>query len=80
MSTNMNQSDQKFFHTIDQSGKIEKQGMVLSRNPDRVTVEFFSWITGLPNGQQTFDQAATKTWRFYESKTAWQIAGDKVFA
>ena len=76
----MKQSDQKFFHILDQRGQIDKQGMVLSCSPDRVTVEFFSWITGLPNGQQTFDQDAIKTWRFYQSKADWQHAGDKVFA
>ena len=76
----MKQSDQKFFHILDQRGQIDKQGMVLSQTPDRVTVEFFSWIDGLPNGRQTFGQAATKTWRFYQSKADWQHAGDKVFA
>ena len=76
----MTQTQQKFFHTLDQRGQIDKQGMVLSRSPGRVTVEFFSWLTGLPNGQQTFDQADTMTWRFYDSKAAWQHAGDKVFA
>ena len=49
-------------------------------SPDRVTVEFFSWLTGLPNGRQTFDQADISAWRFYDSKAAWQHAGDKVFA
>ncbi len=76
----MNKSNQKFFHTINQTGQIEKQGMVLNRNQDRVTVEFFSWIDGLPNGQKYFDPAETKTWRFYESESAWKNAGDKVFA
>lgn len=76
----MTQTQQKFFHTLDQRGQIDKQGMVLSRSPGRVTVEFFSWLTGLPNGRQTFDHADTTTWRFYDSKAAWQHAGDKVFA
>lgn len=76
----MTEATQKFFHTINQTGQIEKQGMVLNRTPDRVTVQFFSWMTGDPNGTQTFDQSATKTWRFYESKAAWNHAGDKVFA
>jgi hypothetical protein len=78
----MNETQKKFFHILDQHGLIDKQGMVLNRNPntEQVTVEFFSWITGLSNGQQTFDQAATKTWRFYQSKADWQHAGDKVFA
>ena len=78
----MKQSDQKFFHILDRLGQIDKQGMVLNRNPntDRVTVEFFSWLDGTPNGRKTFDQAATKTWRFYQSKADWQHAGDKVFA
>lgn len=76
----MTQTQQKFFHTIDEDGQINKQGMVLNRSSDRVTVEFFSWMTGLPNGQQTFDQADTSTWRFYDSKSAWLSAGDKVFA
>ena len=78
----MTQTQQRFFHTLDQRGQIDKQGMVLSRDPKRMTVqvEFFSWIDGLPNDQQTFDQADTMTWRFYDSKAAWQHAGDKVFA
>ena len=76
----MTASTQKFFHTINKTGQIEKQGEVLSRNTDHVTVEFFSWIDGLPNGQKSFDIEATKTWRFYESESAWQHAGDKVFA
>ena len=76
----MTQTQQKFFHTLDQRGQIDKQGMVLSRSPGRVTVKFFSWLTGLPNGSQTFDQADTSAWRFYDSKAAWQHAGDKVFA
>jgi hypothetical protein len=76
----MRETQQKFFHTLDKRGQIDKQGMVLSQNPDRVTVEFFSWLDGLPNGQKTFDQADTTTWRFYDSKAAWQHAGDKVFA
>lgn len=76
----MTQTQQKFFHTLDQRGQIDKQGMVLSRSPGRVTVEFFSWLTGLPNGRQTFDQADISAWRFYDSKAAWQHAGDKVFA
>lgn len=76
----MTQTQQRFFHTLDQRGQIDKQGMVLSRSPGRVTVEFFSWLDGLPNGRQTFDQANTSAWRFYDSKAAWQHAGDKVFA
>jgi hypothetical protein len=76
----MIETRQKFFHTIGNDGQIDKQGVFLSRSPSRVTVEFFSWLTGLPNGRQTFDQADTMTWRFYDSKAAWQHAGDKVFA
>jgi predicted dithiol-disulfide oxidoreductase (DUF899 family) len=76
----MKQTQQKFFHIIDQRGQIDKQGMVLSRSLDRVTVEFFSWLDGTPNGRQTFDQVATETWRFYKSDTDWKHAGDKVFA
>ena len=78
----MIKAQQKFFHTIGKDGQIDKQGMVLSRDPKRMTVqvEFFSWIDGFPNGQQTFDQADTMTWRFYDSKAAWRHAGDKVFA
>jgi hypothetical protein len=78
----MTTETKKFFHTISQTSQIEKQGMVLSRDPKRMTVhvEFFSWMTGEPNGQQTFDEADTVTWRFYESKAAWNHAGDKVFA
>jgi hypothetical protein len=78
----MRETQQKFFHTLDQRGQIDKQGMVLSRDPKRMTVqvEFFSWIDGLPNGQQTFDQVATETWRFYKSESDWKHAGDKVFA
>lgn len=76
----MIEARQKFFHTLDQRGQIDKQGMVLRRSPGRVTVEFFSWLTGLPNGRQTFDQADISAWRFYDSKAAWQHAGDKVFA
>jgi len=73
-------STQKFFHTLDLQGNIEKQGEVISRNQNRITVEFFSWMDGLPNGQKSFDIEATKTWRFYESEAAWNHAGDKVFA
>ena len=76
----MNQTQQKFFHIIDQRGQIDKQGMVLSRSLDRVTVEFFSWLDGTPNGRQTFDQVATETWRLYKSESDWKHAGDKVFA
>ena len=76
----MTTETKKFFHTISQTGQIEKQGMVLSRDQDRVTVQFFSWMTGEPNGTQTLDKDATKTWSFYESKAAWNHAGDKVFA
>ncbi len=76
----MIEARQKFFHILDQHGQIDKQGMVLSRRPNQVTVEFFSWLDGLPNGRKTFDQSAITTWRFYESEAAWQHAGDKVFA
>ena len=76
----MTETQQKFFHTIGKDGQIDKQGMVLSRNTGRVTVEFFSWLTGLPNGRQTFDQSDTTAWRFHDSKAAWLNAGDKVFA
>ena len=76
----MTETQKKFFHTIGKDGQIDKQGIVLSRNPGRVTVEFFSWLTGLPNGRQTFDQSDTTAWRFYDSKAAWRNAGDKVFA
>ena len=76
----MTEATQKFFHTINKTGQIEKQGMVLNRTPDRVTAQFFSWITGDPNGTQTFEKDDTKTWRFYESQAAWNYAGDKVFA
>jgi hypothetical protein len=76
----MTTSTQKFFHTLDSQGHIEKQGEVISRNQNRITVEFFSWMDGLPNGQKSFDIEATKTWRFYESEAAWNRAGDKVFA
>jgi hypothetical protein len=76
----MKQSDQKFFHIFNRRGQIDKQGMVLSCSPNRVTVEFFSWLDGTPNGRQTFDQEATETWRFYKSEADWKHAGDKVFA
>ena len=76
----MKKSQKKFFHTLNENGQINKQGMVLSQSPDRLTVEFFSWLDGLPNGRQSFDQKDTTTWRFYNSKAAWQHAGDKVFA
>ena len=76
----MIKAQQKFFHTIGNDGQIDKQGVVLSRRPDQVTVEFFSWLDGLPNGRRTFDEESTTTWRFYESKAAWKHAGDKVFA
>ena len=76
----MRETQQKFFHTLDEHGKIDKQGMVLSQGQGRVKVQLFSWMDGLPNGQQTFDQADTTTWRFYDSKAAWLHAGEKVFA
>ena len=78
----MNETQKKFFHILDQHGLIDKQGMVLNRNlnTERVTVEFFSWLDGTPNGRQTFDQEATETWRFYKSEADWKRAGDKVFA
>jgi len=76
----MIEAQQKFFHTIGKDGQIEKQGMVLNRDPKRMTVEFFSWLTGLPNGQQTFYQADAMTWRFYDSEAAWKHAGDKEFS
>jgi hypothetical protein len=79
-NSHMTKAQQKFFHILDKNGHIDKQGMVLSQNPDRITVEFFSWLDGLPNGQKTFDQDAITTWRFYESEAAWQHAGNKVFA
>jgi hypothetical protein len=69
-----------FFHTLDKQGQIDKQGMILRQTPCFVTVEFFSWIDGLSNGQKTFDIHDIKTWRFYQSKAAWLDAGDKVFA
>ena len=75
----MARRQQKFFHTLDTDGQIDKQGMVLSQTSSQVTVEFFSWLDGLPNGKQTFGQDETMTWHFYESKAEWQNAGDKVF-
>jgi len=69
-----------FFHTLDKEGQIDKQGMILRQTPCFVTVQLFSWLSGLPNGQKTFNIYDTKTWRFYESKSEWLSAGDKVFA
>jgi hypothetical protein len=79
---NMNQSQNKFFHILDLDGKIDKQGMVVHRNHTscHATVQFFSWIDGLPNGRQTFAESEMRNWRFYQSKSAWLKAGDRVFA
>jgi hypothetical protein len=69
-----------FFHTLDKQGQIDKQGMILRQTPGFVTVQLFSWLSGLPNGQKTFNIHDTKKWRFYESKLEWLSAGDKVSA
>lgn len=74
----MRETQKKFFHTIDKHGQIMRQGIVLRQSQNRVTVEFFSWLTGFPNGQQTFNNDETTTWRFYESESAWRRVGDKL--
>lgn len=74
----MNKTQQKFFH-IYENGEIEKQGIVLNRSQGKVTVEFFSWLTGFPHGQKTFNQDETQDWRFYKFEADWKNAGDEVF-
>ena len=78
----MKQSQKKFFHIVDLDGNIDKQGAVVHCNPVscHVTVEFFSWIDGSPNGRKTFAESEMQKWRFYESEATWRNAGDKVFA
>lgn len=76
----MSTKHKRFFHTMDEYGTIDKQGVVLSNSHGRVTVEFFSWIDGAPNGCQTFDQEDTNGWRFYDSQRSWLSAGDNVFS
>ena len=69
---------EKFFHTIDEDGEIDMQGMVLSRSLNRVTVQLFSWLTGFPNGEKTFTELDALNWRFYKTEGEWLNAGDKL--
>lgn len=73
-------SEPKFFHTLCKDGHINEQGIVLDRKSGRVTVELFSWLTGLPTETQTFDESETKSWIFYFSESAWKQKGNKVFS
>jgi hypothetical protein len=75
----MRQEQAKFFHTVDEDGEIDKQGVVLERGNGRVVVELFSWITGEPTSEETFTELETARWKFYRTEKQWQDAGDKTF-
>ena len=70
----------KFFHTVDESGEVVLQGVVLGRSNGKVTVELFSWITGEPVSEETFTELETESWKFYQTENQWIDAGDKTFA
>lgn len=76
----MSSGQHKFFHTVDRQGHVDQQGMVLRRDDGKITVQLFSWLTGLPNGTQEFNESETQQWLFYCSEYAWRRAGDKVFS
>lgn len=75
----MGQTQAKFFHTLDENGEVEMQGVVLERAGGRVTVELFSWLTGEPVEEKTFTELETKRWKFYKTEKQWQDAGDETF-
>jgi hypothetical protein len=68
-----------FFHTLDQHGKIHKQGQVLGRSGGMVRVQWFSWITGKAKGQEHCKEQDAHTWRFYKTRKEWLDAGSKMF-
>jgi hypothetical protein len=75
----MGTEEGKFFHTVDEDGEVEMQGIVLGRSNGRVTVELFSWITGEPVSEETFTELETERWKFYKTENQWIDAGDKTF-
>ena len=67
----------KFFHTFDENGDIEYQGLVLSELPnDQLNCLMFEWFTGVPSGEKTFDLENTLGWKFYKTCEEWNSYAD----
>jgi hypothetical protein len=69
----------KFFHTVDENGDVNFQGVVRSQSHGNITAELFSWITGYPNGEKTFTENEALKWKFYKTESEWRVAGDKLY-
>lgn len=74
----MTTNQKRFFHILDERGNINMQGFVVEINQSRVTVEFFSWLDGEPNGRETLDEHEMSAWRFYDSQSEWLRAADSI--
>lgn len=63
-----------FFHSFNEEGLIEHQGLVEYQLPDgRLICLMFEWFMGEPNNQQTFFLSETDGWQFYTTEEHWNF-------
>lgn len=59
----------QYFHSINEKGKIEWQGVVIGRpEPCWYLVQLFEWLMGEPNVRRLVNIEAMSNWLFYEDE------------
>jgi hypothetical protein len=61
-----------YFHTFNDNGSLCRQGQILKQLPNgKLICQVYSWLTALPNGEETYSISDTDTWNLYTSHSEW---------
>ena len=64
----------RFFHLLDETRKIQRQGQIVADHGETVEVRYFEWFGGFPNGYTTLLPHPTREnperWLFYPTDEA----------
>ena len=69
----------KWFHTYNEHGEMEWQGVIYLRTKDAYFVQLFEWAAGEPSVHKWVAISATIRWRFYRTHAKWIEASNQYF-